>query len=82
MKLLICDDDITTVDVIQNQLDTAELGITRILRAYNGVTAKELIAAERPELILCDIGMPICNGIEVLKYVYENKIETEFCFLT
>jgi len=70
------------VDVIQNQLDWAELGITRILRAYNGVTAKEIIAAERPELILCDIGMPICNGIEVLKYVYENAIETEFCFLT
>lgn len=82
MKLLICDDDITTVDVIQNQLDCAELGITRILRAYNGVTAKEIIENERPELILCDIGMPICNGIEVLKYVYERRIETEFCFLT
>ena len=82
MKLLICDDDISTVDVIQNQLDAGEMGITRILRAYNGVTAKELIAAERPELILCDIGMPISNGIEVLKYVYESRIETEFCFLT
>ena len=82
MKLLICDDDITTVDVIQNQLDWSELGITRILRAYNGVTAKEIIAQERPELVLCDIGMPICSGLEVLKYVYENRIENEFCFLT
>ena len=82
MKLLICDDDITTVDVIQNQLDCSELGITRILRAYNGLTAKEIIESERPELVLCDIGMPKCNGIEVLKYVYENGIETEFCFLT
>ena len=82
MKLLICDDDITTVDVIQNQLDCAELGITRVLRAYNGLSAKEIIDRERPELILCDIGMPKCSGIEVLKYVYENRIETEFCFLT
>ena len=82
MKLLICDDDITTVDVIQNQLDCSELGITHILRAYNGLTAKEIIDRERPELILCDIGMPLCNGLEVLKYVYENGIETEFCFLT
>ncbi len=47
MKLLICDDDITTVDVIQNQLDCSELGITRVLRAYNGLTAKEIIAQER-----------------------------------
>ncbi len=82
MKLLICDDDITTVDVIQNQLDCSELGITRVLRAYNGLTAKEIIAQERPELILCDIGMPKCSGIDVLKYVYESGIETEFCFLT
>ena len=82
MKLLICDDDISTVDVIQSQLRGEELGITRFLRAYNGEAAKEIIAREKPELILCDIGMPICNGIQVLKYVYENKIETEFSFLT
>lgn len=82
MQLLICDDDISTVDVIQNQLDCQELGITRVLRAYNGEVAKNIIAKDRPELILCDIGMPKCSGLEVLQYVYENKIETEFAFLT
>ncbi len=82
MKLLICDDDISTVDVIQSQLRGEELGIRVFLRAYNGEVAKEIIAREKPELILCDIGMPKCNGIQVLKYVYENQIETEFAFLT
>ena len=46
MKLLICDDDILTVDVIQSQLNYSELGITQILRAYNGAVAKEIIARE------------------------------------
>ena len=82
MKLLICDDDISTVDVIQNQLDCQELGITRILRAYNGEAAKEVILREKPELILCDIGMPKCNGIEVLKFLRESKVEAEFAFFT
>lgn len=82
MKLLICDDDILTVDVIESQLDCATLGITQILRAYNGEAAKSVIAAEEPELILCDIGMPLCDGVEVLKYIYENRFETEFAFLT
>lgn len=82
MKLLICDDDISTVDVIQSQLRGEELGITAFLRAYNGDVAKEIIAKEKPELILCDIGMPKCNGIQVLQYIYENGIETEFAFLT
>lgn len=69
MKLLMCDDDISTLDVIQNQVDWAELGISRILRAYNGNAAKELLLKEKPELVLCDIGMPLCDGMEVLKFV-------------
>lgn len=82
MKVLICDDDISTVDVIQHQLDWDELGIRRILRAYNGEAAIRLIDQERPEIILCDIGMPKVNGIEVLRHLDENSIPAEFCFLT
>lgn len=82
MKLLICDDDISTVDVVQNQLNCQELGITRILRAYNGEAAKSIILEERPDLILCDIGMPKCNGLDVLKHIRQQGIDAEFAFLT
>ena len=82
MKLLVCDDDISTIDVIQSQLDCGELGISRILRAYNGEMAERIVDEERPDLILCDIDMPIHNGIDVMKYVYEKAPGTEFSFLT
>lgn len=82
MKLLICDDDISTIDVIQNQIDCQEFGIQRILRTYNGEAAKEVITAERPELVLCDIEMPKCSGIDVLKFVHNSGIQTEFAFIT
>ena len=82
MKLLVCDDDISTIDVIQSQLDCRMLGISTILRAYNGKMAMEIVDKEEPELILCDIDMPICNGIEVLEYVYNKNKDTEFSFLT
>ena len=82
MRLLICDDDISTIDVIQSQLDYKELGITKIFRAYNGQMAKDIIDKEDPELILCDIEMPMGNGIEVMKHAYEKDKDIEFSFLT
>ncbi len=82
MKLLVCDDDISTIDVIESQLDLKSLSVTEVLRAYNGEMAKEIIAKKNPELILCDIGMPKVNGIEVLKFVYENGYNSEFSFIT
>lgn len=82
MKLLICDDDISTVDVIQHQLDWNALGISQVLRAYNGEAAIRMVDQEKPEIILCDIGMPKVNGIEVLKHLHDNNIPAEFCFLT
>ena len=82
MKLLVCDDDISTIDVIQSQLDCRELGISKILRAYNGKMAMEIVDNEKPDLILCDIDMPLKNGIDVLKYVYEKDKDVEFSFLT
>ncbi|MGI6510089.1 MAG: response regulator transcription factor [Erysipelotrichaceae bacterium] len=82
MKLLVCDDDISTIDVIQSQLNWQQLGISELLRAYNGEMAKQIIDNEKPDLILCDIGMPITDGIEVLRYVAEKKYDIEFSFLT
>lgn len=82
VKLLICDDDISTIDAIKCQLDLEKLKISHVLQAYNGEAAIQIVDDERPELILCDIGMPKVDGIAVLKHIYENKIETEFAFLT
>ena len=82
MKLLICDDDISTIDVIESQLDLRQLGIRKLFRAYNGKMAEDIIDKEDPDLILCDIDMPICNGIHVLEHVHEKKKDIEFSFLT
>lgn len=82
MKLLICDDDVSVIDVIQSQIDLKGLGIGTVLRAYNGEMAKTIISEDEPELILCDIGMPTCDGTEVLKFIHQNRLDCEFCFLT
>lgn len=82
MKVLIADDDIATIEMITNEIDWEEYDIQDILVAYNGERAKQIIERERPEIVICDIGMPRCNGVNVLKWVYEHDIQTEFIFLT
>ena len=52
MKILICDDDISVINVIEKQIDWTSLDIDTILRAYNGTVAKEIIEAERIDLVI------------------------------
>ncbi len=82
MTILICDDDHSTVDVLTSQLDFEAFGIDRVLTAYNGRAAIELVEKERPEIILCDIDMPQANGIDVLKKAHDLDYFCAFSFLT
>lgn len=82
MKMLIADDDISIITMIETICDWESLGITEILRAYNGQVALRLIEEQRPEVVVCDISMPLLSGIEVLHQICEENITTEFILLT
>lgn len=82
LKVLIADDDFPTVEMLCNEIDWNARGITEILRAYNGQMAIDLIQEEQPEIILCDIGMPIKSGMEVLEWINEQQLQPYFIFLT
>lgn len=51
--------------------ELAEAGYD-VIEAGNGEEALEILAATRPDLILCDISMPRLNGYDVLKAVQEK----------
>ena len=82
MKILIADDDISTIDVLEKHIDWQSFGVTQVLRAYNGEVAMQRIVEERPELILCDIEMPLKSGLDVLRFFHDGCYTAEFSFLT
>lgn len=82
MKVLLVDDDPNTIELIKNTMKWDEMGIEEVLFSYNGIHAKQVIETRKPEIVLCDIEMPLCNGMEVLQFIYENNIVSELIFLT
>jgi len=82
MRMLIVDDDPNTIELIKSTLKWKEMGVSEVLCSYNGLHAIQMIQSKQPEIVLCDIEMPLCSGMEVLKYIYDNNIVLEFIFLT
>jgi DNA-binding response OmpR family regulator len=56
-----------------------------LLEAENGKIALETIIASKPDLVLCDISMPVMGGYELLEEIKSNhpdRCDLPFVFLT
>lgn len=78
-KLLLVDDEEM---ILKKSKLLLEEYADEIKTALNGKIALDLIKQEEFHCIVCDINMPVMNGIEVIKAVRELKIETPFIFYT
>ncbi len=82
MKLLLVDDEVITIRGILKGVDWEQAVFEKVLTATSAAEAKELLLAERPEIMLCDIEMPGESGLKLLEWVREQKLRTECIFLT
>lgn len=78
--LLIEDND----DIRNNTGEILELANYEVIPAENGKVGVEMAIAHQPDLIICDIMMPVLDGYGVLHAVHrnENIRNTPFIFLT
>jgi CheY-like chemotaxis protein len=63
-KILVVDDEPFNVDFLAQELD--DLGYD-VVTASNGLEALEQAHAQRPDLVLLDIMMPVLDGFAVLE---------------
>jgi len=80
-KILLIDDDDNVRD---NAREIIELSNYRVVLAENGKVGVEKAIAEIPDLIVCDIRMPILDGFGVLHAIKKNDQTSHipFIFLT
>lgn len=78
--LLIEDND----DIRNNTAEILELSNYNVLVAPNGKIGVEMAIEQKPDLIICDIMMPVLDGYGVLHAVHRNESikNTPFIFLT
>ncbi len=48
----------------------------------NGIDAINLINQHHPDIVFCDINMPLLNGVEVAKVLLKKGIQTHLVFVT
>jgi CRP-like cAMP-binding protein len=71
-------------EIRENTAEILELDGYEVLTAENGKIGVELASSQKPDLIICDIMMPVLDGYSVLHLLSKNP-ETEnipFIFLT
>ena len=82
MVLLLVDDQQSVLDGILAGVDWKALGSPEVLTANSALQAKEWFQAQAVDILVCDIEMPIENGLELFRWVRENYPRTEGIFLT
>jgi two-component system, chemotaxis family, chemotaxis protein CheY len=67
IRALIIDDSSVMRKIVERSLRQAGLELSKVLEAGNGAEALAVLAKESVDLILCDINMPVMDGLEFVK---------------
>lgn len=67
VRALIVDDSSVMRKIVERSLRQAGVNLTQVLEAGNGAEALGLLQESQVDLILCDINMPIMDGLEFVK---------------
>jgi len=67
VRALIVDDSSVMRKIVERSLRQAGVNLTQVLEAGNGAEALGVLQESQVDLILCDINMPVMDGLEFVK---------------
>ncbi len=81
MKVVICDDQAIVRDGLRMLL-RLEPDINVVGTAEDGAAAVDMVAKEKPDLVLMDLKMPIMNGVEATRQIRTKYPDVKVLVLT
>jgi two-component system chemotaxis response regulator CheY len=67
IRALIVDDSSVMRKIVERSLRQAGVNLSQVFEAGNGAEALAVLADNHVDLILCDINMPVMDGLEFLQ---------------
>jgi two-component system chemotaxis response regulator CheY len=67
IRVLIVDDSSVMRKIVERSLRQADIKLAEVLEASNGMEALAALNQKKVDLILCDINMPVMDGLEFVK---------------
>ena len=81
-QVLIVDDEPIVKIALQSMLNWEELGFHICTTASNGKEALEAAERFEPDLIICDLKMPVLDGIGLIRTAKEKGMDCEFLVIS
>lgn len=82
MRVIIVDDESKVCKLIYHLVDWSELGMEVVKILHDGLEAKDYILKNEPDIVITDIRMPQCDGLEMVKQVREHDLSTSFIIVS
>lgn len=82
IKVMIADDEERICQLIEALIDWESLHMEVAGIAHNGLEASEMVKKLRPDILITDIRMPGCNGLELIENVKKSVEELQIVIIS
>ncbi len=80
--VIIIDDEVLVRVGIKSLIDWESEGYQILGEAGNGADGLDLITDKKPDIVITDIKMPVMGGLEMMKRVQAENLDTKFIILS
>lgn len=81
-EMIIVDDENEVREALCHYFPWNEIGFDVVAQFDNGRQALDYIKSRPPEVVLCDIRMPVMSGIDLAKELFELQLPSKVIFLS